>query len=205
MKVLELFKGTGSVGKYCQKYPEIYDEVVSLDIEEKFKATYTTDILEWNYKQYPTGYFDIIWGSPPCVEYSVLLYSCKGRVRNLELADSIVKKTLEIIDYLKPKFYLIENPHSGLLKSRPFMCDIPYYVVSYCMYNFDYRKNTCIWSNLQGFTPLKCNKEFGKMIGNRHIRNLGNTKYAVVSSRLQRYSIPQDLIHSLFTTALQQV
>ena len=43
MKVLELFKGSGSVGKYYEKYPEVYDEVISLDIDSKSNATYTTD------------------------------------------------------------------------------------------------------------------------------------------------------------------
>ena len=100
IRVLELFTGSGSISKYCANYPDKY-EVISLDIEGKYKATHTADILEWDYKQYPSGHFEIIWASPPCVEYSALLYCMKNRVRNFELAESIVKKSLEIIDYFR--------------------------------------------------------------------------------------------------------
>ena len=43
-------------------------------------------------------------------------------------------RTLEIIDYFKPKFWFIENPDGGKLKEQPFMRDLPYHRVSYCMY-----------------------------------------------------------------------
>ena len=159
MKVLELFKGSGSVGKYCEKYPEMYDVVVSLDIYPNSNATYTTDLMLWDYKQFPSGHFDIIWASSPCIVYLLLLYPHihKGnRVRDFETADGLVKKTLEIIEYFKPKVWFIENPDTGLLKSRPFMNDLPYYVVSYCKYGFDYRKNTRIWTNLENYNALRC-------------------------------------------------
>ena len=50
----------------------------------------------------------MIWASPPCTEYS----RAKSRygVRQLDLAKSIVKRTLEIIDYFDPEYYGIENP-----------------------------------------------------------------------------------------------
>ena len=204
IRVLELFKGSGSIGKYCANYPDKY-EVVSLDIEGKYKATHTADILEWDYKQYPSGYFDIIFASPPCTEYSALLYCMKNRVRNLDLADSIVKKTLEIIDYFKPKTWLMENPDTGLLKTRPFMQDIPYYVVSYCKYGYGYRKNTRLWSNLEGFDALKCKNDCDSMVEGKKYHRLciGCSKRGTnkVHKLEERYSIPQPLIHSLFSKA----
>ena len=42
MRVLELFKGSGSIQKYCSLYPEKY-EVVSLDIEDKYQADITAE------------------------------------------------------------------------------------------------------------------------------------------------------------------
>ena len=50
MRVLELFKGTGSLTKYCEANGW---ECVSLDIEPKFGATHTCDILDFDYTQYP--------------------------------------------------------------------------------------------------------------------------------------------------------
>jgi site-specific DNA-cytosine methylase len=200
IRVLELFKGSGSVGKYCSKFQDKY-EVVSLDIDEGFNADITNNILDWDYKsQFPSGYFQIIWASPPCTEYSCLLYALKNRVRDLEGADKIVKKTLEVIDYFKPNFWFIENPKTGLLKSRDIMRDLPYYDVSYCKYGYTYRKHTRIWTNLRNFAPLVCKKDCGMMKGNNHINNIGhgNSKAKSIKDLTQRYSIPQPLIHALF-------
>jgi len=50
MKLLELFSGTGSVSK---SVGHLYDEIISIDILEKFNPTEVADILKWNYKKYP--------------------------------------------------------------------------------------------------------------------------------------------------------
>ena len=196
MKVLELFKGSGSIGKYCKDK----HDVVSLDIDRKSEADKTIDILEWDYaSEYPVGYFDVVWGSPPCTEYSHLLHALPNRVRDLNLADSIVLKTLEIIGYFQPKYWFIENPQSGLLKSRNFMDGLPFYDVSYCKYGYDYRKHTRIWTNLENFDAKVCKKDCGKMVGRRHIKNLGRSEFGnMVHDLNQRYSIPPLLVQSLF-------
>ena len=59
-----------------------------------------TDILNWDYKMYEPEYFDLIWASPLCTEYSI---AKTVGVRNIDYAKSIVLKILEIIDCLKPK------------------------------------------------------------------------------------------------------
>ena len=64
MKLLELFSGTGSVGKVARG---LHWDVVSLDLKG---ADINCNILDWDYKKLPSGYFDMIWGSPPCTEYS---------------------------------------------------------------------------------------------------------------------------------------
>ena len=65
----------------------------------------------------------------------------------------ILKKLLEIMDYFQPKYYIIENPQSGLLKEQSFMHGIPYTDVDYCKYGMPYRKRTRLWNNVLGFTP----------------------------------------------------
>ena len=47
MKILELFAGTGSVGKVAK---ELGHEVISLD--RGMEADIKTDILDWSYKTY---------------------------------------------------------------------------------------------------------------------------------------------------------
>ena len=64
--LLELFSGTGSVGRAFQAAGW---EVTSLDILPG--ATIQADILDWDYKKYPPGFFDFVWASPPCTEYSI--------------------------------------------------------------------------------------------------------------------------------------
>ena len=49
MKLLELFKGTGSVGKVAKKMGMI---VMSVDILDKYMPDIVADILEWDYKKF---------------------------------------------------------------------------------------------------------------------------------------------------------
>ena len=103
MKLLELFSGTGSVGKVAKEFG--YD-VVSLDLKN---ADINCNILEWDYKQYDTGYFDFIWASPPCTEYS---RAKTTGVRKIDEANAIVLKRIEIIKYFQPLAFFIENPQT---------------------------------------------------------------------------------------------
>ena len=112
MNLLELFSGTGSVGTIAKS---LGYNVISLDLKN---ADINCDILEWDYKQFDRNHFDFIWSSPPCTEYSVA--KTKG-IRNIEYANSIVLKTIEIIKYFNPKYFVIENPQTGLLKNQEFM------------------------------------------------------------------------------------
>ena len=113
MRLLELFSGTGSVGR---AFRDIGWEVVALDIVPGTHAI-RTDILEWNYKDdFPVGHFDCIHASPPCQQYSIAT-TCAKTPRNLEHADSLVQRTLDIIDYFMPKVFILENPITGMLKN----------------------------------------------------------------------------------------
>ena len=58
MRLLELFSGTGSLGKVAIK--KGFD-VISLDLED---ADIVCNVLEWDYTRFPVGYFDFILSSP---------------------------------------------------------------------------------------------------------------------------------------------
>ena len=92
MKVLELFKGTGSVGKIATQFGY---EVISLDIEKKFEPTLCMSILDFDQHQYAPDEFSFVHSSPPCTELSIALTT---RPRDYELADAICKKTLKNLD-----------------------------------------------------------------------------------------------------------
>ena len=81
------------------------------------------------------------------------------RTRNLVLADQIVQRTLEIIAYFYPSQWFIENPKTGLLKSRFLMKDLAHVDLDYCQFSdWGYQKPTRIWgpSYLRNLKPRVC-------------------------------------------------
>lgn len=145
MRLLELFSGTGSIGKVFQRQGW---EVVSVDIDGSFGCTICADIRDVDpvslLEKY--GRLDVVWASPPCTEYSCARTYAKTP-RDLEGADGLVRKALEIIECLQPRWWFIENPASGLLKDRAVVRDLPCVVVDYCQFGTTYRKRTAIWTN----------------------------------------------------------
>ena len=128
MKLLELFSGTKSVGKVAE---QLGYEVTSLDLKN---ADINCDIMNWDYTEYEPGYFDVIWASPPCTEYSC---AKTVGVRDIDKANEIVLRTIEIIEFLNPKYYVIENPQTGKLKDQWMM-----YGFLYVDVDWGCRKNT---------------------------------------------------------------
>jgi len=227
MKLLELFSGTKSVGKVAE---QLGYEVVSLDLKN---ADINCNILDWDYTIYEPGNFDVIWASPPCDTFSRLKESNIGRngytkesiqldIDNIGLP--ILRKTEEIINYFKPKFYFIENPQTGKMKDY---INKPFYDVDYCKYaDWGYRKRTRIWTNLKGFDAKTCKKDCNSIDGNRHKINIGHNDFIKDGDKIislstkelrdkykeydkikekktslslnQRYRIPPKLIEELF-------
>jgi len=191
MKVLELFSGTGSVGKCCKA---LGWDVVSVDL--LLPADHQVDIMDFDYKQY--DHFDIVWASPPCTFYSNLQNCWIGRTRKDGItvtkewieeqrkeSDKLIQKTFEIIDYFQPHWWFVENPAKGQLKDRDIVKNIPYYDVSYCMYSdWGYEKRTRIWTNKKDWNNLICDKSgaCGNMIDSQHKKVLGNG-YEIINGK----------------------
>lgn len=208
MKVLELFSGTGSVSKICE---ELGWECFSVDISDKlYPVNLKIDILNWDYTKLDFKP-DIIWASPPCASFSQILHihkhiNIKERMEKFGLP--LLYKTREIINYFKPKYYFIENPDGGRMKN--FITDLPFYRVCYCMYGYDYKKPTRIWTNKKtSFTPKYCNHKGKHTTTISHQRrntlideNLKRYIPKVMSKKniklSQKYSIPPQLIRDLF-------
>ena len=161
-KLLELFCGTISVGNVFEKNGY---EVISLDYNPKFNATHTEDIITWDYKQYQSNYFDVIWASPDCTTFSIASggkYRLKNEIygRNNEhqdlanIGNNIIIRLIEILKYFNCRAWYIENPR-GLLRHFPPLKDFiketngNTTTVYYGNYdNWGFPKPTDIWSNM---------------------------------------------------------
>lgn len=201
MKILELFCGSGSFSTMCRSREHT---TTTLDIDSKFSPDINKDILSVSIKDFEK--YDIVWASPPCTEYSKA--KSQGK-RNLDYADILVIKTLDLIKKLNPKYWIIENPQTGLLKSRPFMKDIPFTDVSYCKYGFPYRKQTRLWNNFE-FQGKICNYDCDFLAcglkRKRHISSAGcggqgqghKISYSNKSfKKIEKYKIPNKLCEDI--------
>ena len=146
VRVLDLCAGTKSLSRALRRLlPNA--KVITVDADAAFSPTIVGDVRRWDpLEAFGKGYFDIIWASPPCTEYS---RAKTTGVRDLHTADDIVKACRRIITALQPRAWFIENPHA-LLRTRECMTDIEHLrnTVTYCHYGYDYRKETDLWTNI---------------------------------------------------------
>ena len=197
-KALDLFCGTKSVTRTLEG---LGYEVVTLDIRRECQADFVVDIRKWPYwKFYDPGYFDIIWASIPCTEFSQALTT---RERNLRMADSIARRTLNIIRWLSPKKFFIENPAGhALLQNRPYMRGVPKIAVDYCQFQplWGYKKPTHIFGSVENLSDQVCNPQTCQAMlpgGKRHKIWLG--AYGSPISRNMKFRVPQKLVEYVCT------
>lgn len=117
--MLSLFDGTGSI---CRPFAENGWSVRRLDIEDRHGADIVVDIRNWDPATEWSGSApDVTFAGPPCENYSSVRTRAKTP-RDLLLADSLVRKTIEIIEYfhtINPAMqYFVENPDSSMLWKR---------------------------------------------------------------------------------------
>jgi len=197
MRLLELFSGTQSVGKVAR---EMGYDVICLDRD--MEADIKCDIMDWDYKVYEPGYVNVIWASPPCTEYS---RAKTVGVRKLDMANAIVQRTTEIIEYFVPKYHTMEIPQTGLLKDQAVVSGMMFDDVDYCKYGMPYRKRTRLWNNIARWEPRPlCKKDCGHMDGNRHMETAqrGPSKGAPTAGRQRHkqdelYMVPPELIREI--------
>ena len=131
-----------------------------MDNDPKRSPNICEDILTWDYaKAYPRGYFQLIAASPPCTEYSAA--KTIGVRREEELADPLVKKTLEVLNYFQPQKWWLETPRNGRLVKKPFVQHLKFIDVDYCRFeDLGYQKPTRFYggSNIDLCQNVLCDR-----------------------------------------------
>jgi len=153
MRTLELFCGTKSFSKVSEK---LGNEVVTLDNSVKFNPTILQDILDMPDDYF--DYFDIVWASPPCTAFSVAAIGKNWtktsdgmlipKSDNALLGIELLRKTIRIIENIKPKYWFIENPR-GAMRKMPEVQGYHRKTVTYCQYGDTRMKPTDIWTNFR--------------------------------------------------------
>jgi len=153
MLLVELFRGTGSVGKVARRRGWT---VLSVDIDPSHGATYAIDVRRLAYKELPVP--DFVWASPPCTTYSQAANWVRHREpgtgralsRDAHEADSIVRHTLKMIRYWRQRNpalrFCIENPR-GHLRQLPEMQGLTRTTTHYSYYGWPIAKPTDFWTN----------------------------------------------------------
>ena len=148
LRVLELCAVSGAfssaVERICKKLG-LKCKVYRLDIDSRGTVEIVADIEKWTC-QFKKGFFDIIWCSPPCTNYSNAKTVGK---RNLASADRVAKSCVAHIDNLAPFVFFIENPRARLRK-RPFMRRFLKltHICTQCKYGRRFKKETDICTKI---------------------------------------------------------
>ena len=126
MRVLELFAGSRSFSKVAE---EMGMQTFTTDIKPFDNIDLVTNILELDndllmQKLFEKGIdnIDCVWASPPCTYFSVASIGHHWnkdhtpKTEQAKLGVKIVQKTLDIIKFLEPRYFFIENPRGKLRK-----------------------------------------------------------------------------------------
>ena len=153
MKVLDLFCGLGGWGDAFRRRGH---DVVGVDIEAKFNPTVCADILTLDVTA--LGAFDVVLASPPCEAFSVasIGHHWQGgrrayipRTAHARVSMDLVRRTLDIIQSVRPKAWVIENPR-GVLRKLGILDGCERITVTFCAYGDTRMKPTDLWG---GFPP----------------------------------------------------
>jgi len=153
MRVLELFAGTASFSAAARA---LGHETFTVEMNPDFKSDYCVDVMEIDLSRLPWRP-DVVWASPPCTYFSVMSigknwdHGWVPKTENARLAKEIVKKTVAVIEELRPSFWFVENPVGMLRKLH--LIPGTRRTVTYCQYGERRRKPTDIWTNSGVWVP----------------------------------------------------
>lgn len=152
LNVVNLFAGHGT---WARPWFLRGHWVWSTDIEPKFKCDLTVDILDLRLRDIPwgPGEVDVLLASPDCTAFSVASIGThwaggpKGYIPKTDKARNrmaLVHKTVAIIEALRPRAAVIENPR-GMLRKLGILDRYQRETVWYCHYGDSRGKPTDLW------------------------------------------------------------
>lgn len=150
MRVLDLFAGLRG---WSDPWKERGHEVITLDNDPSFGSDLTVDMAEFSQDidRYLDGWRpDVILASPPCEAFSVMTIGRnwtrehEPKTDKARLALELVGHTVYAIHWLRPRFFVIENPRAKLRKLEPVQ-HLDRVTVTYCQYGEPFMKPTDLW------------------------------------------------------------
>ena len=154
MQTVELFCGTKSFSNVAAARGF---KTFTLDIEPAFSPDLCSSILRVTPEQLPRHPV-VLWASPPCQAFSVAAlhhnWHRDGTPKHPRVFDAlkVVRRTLRLIDEIRPDWWFIENPR-GMLRKQSFMQGLDRRTVTYCQYGDMRQKPTDIWTNAHWWEP----------------------------------------------------
>lgn len=178
MRVLDLCTEFGSETK---AFKDRGHEVITLGIEGNVDIK--CDVRQY----YPSIHdeVDYISAHPPCQQYSIADWR-KGKCNTRMPDHSILDACFRIINTLKPKYWIIENPVGCMRYFIRKLYNInPTYTINYSDFGFISKKPTDLWGNLPFFRSYSPNLDTKQLM---NVTN-GFTK----EGRAQRSIVPYEL------------
>jgi hypothetical protein len=156
MNVLDLFAGLEG---WSTPFRERGHRVFSTDFDPQFKVDLVKNILDITPDDIPFRP-DIILASPPCEAFSVMNIGKnwtgpdadpphQPKTDRAKLGLQILERTVWLIQWLRPSYFIIENPRAKMRK-MPVMQQFDRRTVTYCQYGMRWQKPTDLWG---GFPP----------------------------------------------------
>jgi hypothetical protein len=149
--ILSLFDYTGN---WSKPYADNWYSVVQIDIQ------HGDNIMTWDYKKFSSVYG--ILAAVPCTDFAISgarHFAQKDADGTTQRSIEVVYKTLEIINYFNPTFWVVENPMSRIHKCVPELGEVKYKFnpcdfAGYTNSESDrYNKTTWLWGKFNA--PVK--------------------------------------------------
>ena len=137
---------------YSGNWPKYYKEngysVYQIDLKLGI------DILELSKKDFPFDSVHGILAAPPCTDFAgsgAQYWKAKDEDGRTEASLALIDKTLEIIEWFQPTWWVLENPVGRLPKLRP-QIGSPWYFQPF-WYGDAWTKKTGLWGNFNKDLP----------------------------------------------------